>query len=468
MDNLCKKIYDIKNSLEYLLQLNTESYPVIKKYDNEIEDLIKEIQEFETKFSDLTALNNIGENKFFCIQEKYINIEKSIFTSIFIENYLDYFTFQNIVSVKTGIIDYLINGEKSKFIKKHKETKFILDSISDGLTFFYKNNDSFFVSSLQDNSYSKIEKMVYDGIIQLIYANLRNYTLDLDEDIIIGLSGSVHESKETKDLKLAIIPSREYLKEQENEICFSDDSKLELTPININAIRKQLNLSGQGALAIAFNEKMKYETVGVVSDKVLSKLMYFQFNKKMEWDFFVPDGNKNKCILSYRSGKIMLPNFKISNEIKNEVKEHINNGLKEHINYISAIVSRLYNNKEINGAILIFADEKIIEKEQTRLFNKKRGITLSKDLSIADKNTDINANLIRITSIDGAAFINTNTKKCVACGVILDGDVSDIGSSNRGSRYNSTKNYIARFKKEYDKKVFVGVVKSEDGMLNIF
>ena len=93
---------------------------------------------------------------------------------------------------------------------------------------------------------------------------------------------------------------------------------------------------------------------------------------------------------------------------------------------------------------------------------------MSKDLSIADKNTDINANLIRITSIDGAAFINTNTKKCVACGVILDGDVSDIGSSNRGSRYNSTKNYIARFKKEYDKKVFVGVVKSEDGMLNIF
>ena len=58
---------------------------------------------------------------------------------------------------------------------------------------------------------------------------------------------------------------------------------------------------------------------------------------------------------------------------------------------------------------------------------------------------------------------------CYAFGVILDGIVNNDGNNARGSRYNSTKAYTEWVRDvKYPGATILGVVKSEDGMMDIF
>jgi hypothetical protein len=70
-------------------------------------------------------------------------------------------------------------------------------------------------------------------------------------------------------------------------------------------------------------------------------------------------------------------------------------------------------------------------------------------------------NLPAVTAIDGSVLIDTNGT-CHAVGVILDGEASPKCSPERGARYNSAVRYA------YGRRNCVAVVKSEDGMVNVF
>jgi hypothetical protein len=67
----------------------------------------------------------------------------------------------------------------------------------------------------------------------------------------------------------------------------------------------------------------------------------------------------------------------------------------------------------------------------------------------------------KLTAIDGSVLIDT-TGTCHAIGVILDGTASPRCSPERGARYNSAVRYA------YGRNDAMAVVKSEDGMVNIF
>lgn len=57
-------------------------------------------------------------------------------------------------------------------------------------------------------------------------------------------------------------------------------------------------------------------------------------------------------------------------------------------------------------------------------------------------------------------------RQAYAIGVILDGDAVVDGSTARGARYNSVKNYIERQKILMDDCHFIGVIISEDGSVD--
>ena len=135
-----------------------------------------------------------------------------------------------------------------------------------------------------------------------------------------------------------------------------------------------------------------------------------------------------------------------------------------------------------HGAIVIFLEEKLADQEAHRLALNGRGLLLSPKRSLFYCGKP-NAILIkRMASIDGAILADFNGN-CHAYGVILDGkavtDSNDNnGNKDRGARYNSTKTYLDSVVdgsgSQGDagtgniKPARIGIVRSEDGMLDIF
>lgn len=68
--------------------------------------------------------------------------------------------------------------------------------------------------------------------------------------------------------------------------------------------------------------------------------------------------------------------------------------------------------------------------------------------------------LLGMTSVDGMLLMDKEGK-CHAFGVLLDGKAQCIGNPARGSRYNSSVNYI------YDKEESCAVIISEDKTVDI-
>lgn len=102
-------------------------------------------------------------------------------------------------------------------------------------------------------------------------------------------------------------------------------------------------------------------------------------------------------------------------------------------------------NQKHGTAVVIVDDElqikdKINETDHLCGFRYGTKILSSIQYDSSDRGWDEEL-LLSITSIDGALFIDS-TGRCLAIGVIVDGEVCQIGDAGRGSRYNSIFNYV--------------------------
>ncbi len=88
------------------------------------------------------------------------------------------------------------------------------------------------------------------------------------------------------------------------------------------------------------------------------------------------------------------------------------------------------------GILIVFYDERALENEIKRLTKKNCGYEAK---NIGDQSSELVKNM---SSVDGAVFINGNTGEIAAMGMILDGKTDCEGNRARGSRYNSTRNYL--------------------------
>lgn len=298
----------------------------------------------------------------------------------------------------------------------------------------------------------------------LLYQRLTCYIAGLDTDLITTLSATAYESKSLKGETIAILPSLKWL-EANSAAKFARSGMVTLEQQNVRALRKQLNTCGAGALAVYKDEELDvYKTVGLISKKNSLKFPRFQFPKHAEWVFTVADSTgSGESRVRYCNGSLMLPVLNMEDVYKEKFKSlPISLAAQKRLGKIISAADEC-----CHGAILIIADRSTILKEVARLTTNKRGTRLDPPIPLI-RGGKISPVLEQFTAVDGAVFLDFSGR-CHAYGVILDGVVRSEGSSARGSRYNSTKTYTEWARNvQYPRATILGVVKSEDGMVDLF
>lgn len=298
----------------------------------------------------------------------------------------------------------------------------------------------------------------------LLYQRLTCYTAGLDTDLITALSTTAYESKSLKGETIAILPSLKWL--GTNPVAmFASPQMVTLEQHNVRAIRKQLNTCGDGALAVCKDEVSGvYKTVGLLSKKDSLKFPRFQFPRHAEWIFAVA-GSKRRGDgrVRYCNGSLMLPVVDMKRVYREKMEKLSIKPVAR--TKLGAIIDAA--DKCTHGTILIIAETNIIQAEVERLTANKRGTQLNPPVPLVQgrKSSPV---LEQFAAVDGAIFLDFEGN-CYAFGVILDGIVSNKGSNARGSRYNSTKTYTEWARDiKYHGATILGVVKSEDGMIDFF
>lgn len=296
----------------------------------------------------------------------------------------------------------------------------------------------------------------------LLYQRLACYTAGLDVDLITALSATDYESKSPEGQTIAILPSLKWL-EKDAMAVFEPLDRVVLEHTQLRALRKQLNICGNGALAV-YKDDGIYKTVGLISQEAALKLPRFQFQKHAEWLFAVADSmGKGDGRLRYCNGALMLPVLDLRDVYQNKVNRLY---VKEKAQHQLADIFDA-TNKCKYGAILIIAEKEIIQEEVNRLASNKRGIRLAPPVPLI-QNGEPSPVLEQFAAVDGAIFLDF-CGNCYAFGMILDGIVNNDGNNARGSRYNSTKAYTEWVRDvKHPGATILGVVKSEDGMMDLF
>lgn len=127
---------------------------------------------------------------------------------------------------------------------------------------------------------------------------------------------------------------------------------------------------------------------------------------------------------------------------------------------IEKLVEILHKQKHGTVAI-VFAEGINAGEEADRLCKKKRGTRIGESICYdAEKGCWGEEQILAVSGIDGALFIDYHGK-CLAIGVIVDGEAVETGNVGRGARYNSIVNYMKLH------PGCVGIVVSEDGMIDV-
>lgn len=215
-----------------------------------------------------------------------------------------------------------------------------------------------------------------------------------------------------------------------NEIGFSLE--------NVRYIRKLLEMTSWSekksfVLCVDTRSPMAPKVVGLIKKEKCKSVYTVEFRGFLKWtlkkdyqEIFSCDAGK------YSYNKNRLGKYDIQ-------LQKLLNCSDSQINDIHFIVETIW--KQHHGTMLVlFNDPMQAEKEAKRLIRMGRGISLNAyDLCAADEKKEL---ILSLTSIDGALFMDINSK-IYGFGIIVDGEAIAEGSTERGARYNSAKNYIA-------------------------
>lgn len=391
------------------------------------------------------------------------------------------------------------------FCERHPEACWIMDKIKYVYTYHFHPLVETYISENQTGQISDKERqqLIRSSVERIgfqIAVAFKNETAGLDYELILALASENYESRGASGLNIVILPDCDDVHfGQEGAFLFNVGvDQRELVYDEIHTIRKQLNLTGKGALAIAKNyESNNFCTLGVMPESALYRYPSITFKKTSEWEYWLPvqqnrmESNSNddslpdktekrqnaklekeepkrNCILRYSRGMFKLPVLDLENEIKEELSQIFNNAYEsdEDIVEICENITRivLHADKCEHGAGLIFLYDEIIEDEINRLVSGlRRGMKLPEPICLCDSTET----LVQLANIDGALLVGYSGK-CYAYGVILDGVPQKDANIGRGARFNSTKAYVEHNMYGDIAWPVIGIVKSEDGMLDIF
>ena len=311
----------------------------------------------------------------------------------------------------------------------------------------------------------------------------------IDLDVITAISGEKYESASGKDLSLTLIPRplTENDIESNSTVILSKKMQIKLNFENIHALRKQLNLvkgtsvetcgqCGRSRLPEGFSMAVCFlpdgedgnglYMVGLVPRDFQSVYPSIYYTGHMEWMFCMPAAEsmhpRKTCRLRYYQGRLFLPMLDTVNE-RNAVIKAALDGIEDTrwekiLDFLQTCSTNIKK-----GGVIILADEACIRRECKHLCGLKRGFELKKKINHSGHEQFVE----QASSVDGAIFVDTKLNYH-AYGVILDGRAKEHGDISRGARYNSTRNYIEILRKKYPNAHVLGMVVSEDGMIDFF
>lgn len=376
---------------------------------------------------------------------------------------LERLTTQRLKVFYEKIYCYMEDAENSDLFCQHENAEWVIREICHVFEYFVIPKLTEVSSDERWSEYNKhmLIKQAYTEIVKRLFMHLSCFTTGLDDDFITALSGTAYESEDINGQSIVLIPSPKSLDGKEKVVFFQKQEQLELGYQNVEAVRKQINMAHKSALAIYKDfDSGKFFTAGLIPDCIKNNYPHFQFTRRMHWKFFVPTvGAGDGCRLQYCKGTLMMPEVDLKPEIRHLLHERYGTEVEEIV---------LQSIKSDKGIVIILAEEDIIKGEvQKSVEEGGCGYIMNKPFSLL-KDTSC---FEQFTSIDGALLMDYSMS-CYAYGVILYADMCCKGTHTRGSRYNSTKNYIKKLREKYDKKMVgrppLGIVKSEDGMLDLF
>lgn len=409
------------------------------------------------------STNDIDATKYDFRKEPFISL---------LNNCLPFLSVQDLNPIADEIQEYVFSSdtdaEKTDLFKRYPSTQFVLSEFRKVFRTKVNNYQEKELivenQSLRQHTETLCVREIVGRLTYLLYQRLRCYTAGLDIDLISDLSATAYESKSPEGETIVILPSLKWL-EKDTIAVFEPLDSVVLEHPQLRALRKQLNICGKGALAIyKDNATGVYKTAGLISQKTALTLPRFQFQKHAEWTFAVADSKgKDDSRVRYCNGALMLPILDLQDVYYKKIDRlPINNRTRKQLSHIINAANGCKH-----GAILIIAENKIIQKEVNRLASNKRGTRLAPPVPLI-QNKQPSPILEQFAAVDGAMFLDFDGN-CHAFGVILDGIVNNDGNNARGSRFNSTKAYTEWVRDvKYPGSTILGVVKSEDGMLDLF
>lgn len=412
--------------------------------------------------------------------DKISTIFKKIYISLLDEFQID-------INDEDNYIEFIKGDKEPQPYGCYISKKFEVDNNSYGYFYIHSYKDKFIqdkitksfvklinsTSNFQDNDFDKLENKVGE-IVESIKRSLKKEidVLLFKEklNLIINLSTLGYEKNICQGNIAYCNNESDYQKlisldcDKKQRIYFEDKNLkiirklLETTNENISLlIRSEDALNGNryyvDSLSYIYNSELQISFIGKAHFKI-----NYQDDFLIEYydgDFFV----KNK--------------LKISVKDKTTIENFFNDGLKTNI-FTDFLNDIAQNEETFHGAIIIVTDD---EEFIDRMNRYKRSINVYDNnntlnlFNIYDKNDNSLSKhkeaLIKLTNVDGAIIIDPSGD-IKSFGTILDGRAVCNGSRSRGSRYNSTKTFIADYTSSNLNKKYLGVVMSEDGPIDVF
>ena len=240
---------------------------------------------------------------------------------------------------------------------------------------------------------------------------------------------------------------------------------------NLRMVRKLLEISNENGIDILAEKintpdgKTAYAVQALLnatddSDDV--EQIYIKFKGYMHWSLTI--GKRE--VLIYYHGEYQLGYAKEGeNYLEDIIKLQKDNKLEQvDIQMLKDIVEVLKEQR--HGMSVIFMERDEAEQEVKRLCDMNRAIPVESNLKYNKTEEGENgwhkAAFLGISNMDGALILDFDGN-CKAISCIVDGKAVIPGRVERGARLNSIENYVGSKKKG----ICIGIVISEDGMVNI-
>lgn len=371
-----------------------------------------------------------------------------------------------LINFLTFITEGTDNSTIKKFIKRRYNKAIFIDSENDLLYCkeeMVTKHEYYVISLAIEAQYEKLNlpreqrtnQALYRKFAEKVENNLSIILFGFDMNLINELSYEKYEKKSLTTSYLAF----NYTKEK-YWLSFDENHQYVFSRENIHGIRKIMETL-HGKQCIVFEEKDgTFIVKGICEKDAIRAGVKFKLCSAGVWSFLIPDAEgKDLEMIKFKNGKycvsklLDVENLPITNNVENLLETYNIDKKIGNIKIFNLIVKTIEKLIELNkGTIIVFLKN---ESDFCSLKEYKRAFTLNKSMI----ETDILENIV---SIDGAIVCNFEGM-FLGFGAILDGEARVKANLQRGSRYNSTLNYIC---KETHEEAF-GIVISDDGMIDV-